>query len=84
MEQRPDRVQSDHHLEFRGFFLGLLGFVTRDQSLEVCFLIALLLSGERCALQASKETPFALKNAPAKVQRAAPAFPTRPLTNATP
>ena len=84
MEQQPDHVQLGHHLEFRGFFLGLLGFVTRDQSLEVCFLIALLLSGERCALQASKETPFALKNAPAKVQRAARAFPTRPPTNATP
>ncbi|KAL1749567.1 hypothetical protein FB107DRAFT_252742, partial [Schizophyllum commune] len=34
MEQQPDRVQPDHHLEFPGFFLGLLGFVTRDQSLE--------------------------------------------------
>ncbi|KAL1684563.1 hypothetical protein GGG16DRAFT_106888, partial [Schizophyllum commune] len=34
MEQQLDRVQLNHHLEFRGFFLGLLGFVTRDQSLE--------------------------------------------------
>ena len=84
MEQRPDRVQPDHHLEFRGFFLRLLGSVTRDQSLEVCFLIALLLPGERCALQASRKTPFALKNAPAKVQRAARAFPTKAPTNATP
>ena len=84
MEQQPDRVQPDHHLEFPGFFLGLLGFVTRDKSRSVCSLTALLLSGERCALQASRKTPFALKNAPAKVQRAARAFPTQPLTNATP
>ena len=84
MELQPDRVQLNHHLEFRGFFLGLLGYVTRDQSLSVCSLIALLLSCERWALQASRKTPFALKNAPAKVQRAGPAFPTRPLTNATP
>ena len=84
MEQQPDRVQLNHHLEFRGFFRGLLGFVTRDQSLSVCSSVALLLSGERCALQASRKTPFALKNAPAKVQQAARAFPTRPLRNATP
>ena len=84
MEQQPDRVQLNHRLEFRGFSLGLLGFVTRDQSLSVCYIIALLLSGERCALQASRKTPFALKNAPGKVQRSARASPTRPLMNATP
>ena len=69
---------------FLALFRGRPGFVTRHKSLNVCFLTALLLSGQRCALQASKETPFALKNAPAKVQRAARVFPTRPLTNATP
>ncbi|KAI5889992.1 uncharacterized protein SCHCODRAFT_02334145 [Schizophyllum commune H4-8] len=69
---------------FLALFRGHPGFVTRHRSLYLCFLVALLLSCERWAEQASKETPFALENAAGKAQRAAPASPTPLLTNATP
>ena len=84
MELQPDRVQLDHHPEFPGAFRGRPGFVTRHGSLYVCFLVVWVLSRARWALQAWRETPFALENAPGKLQQAGPAFPTPPLTNATP